>query len=193
MSSISVHSGRVARPNGWWGMAVFVATEATFFGTLIGTWIYLRFYNAHWPPRGVPLPAVLTPTLLTLALLSTSIFMQLAWHAGRDRRRQAAWGFVAVAFSVQLFYLVWQLHDYVDLWHVYDPRASAFASIFLTLLAADHAHVAIGILMNAWLLLKLATRLTRYRLTGLQAITFYWHAVNTITAVVLLVQLSPHL
>src|SRR6185437_11423193 len=28
---------RLARPNGWWGMALFVAAEATLFGTLIGS------------------------------------------------------------------------------------------------------------------------------------------------------------
>ena len=38
---------RLARPNGWWGMAIFVATEATLFGTLIGTYFYLRFNNLH--------------------------------------------------------------------------------------------------------------------------------------------------
>ena len=30
--------------------SLFVATEATLFGTLVGTWVYLRFENAHWPP-----------------------------------------------------------------------------------------------------------------------------------------------
>ena len=49
MSSAS-YAQRVARPNGWWGMAVFVATEATLFGTLIGTYFFLRFDTAEWPP-----------------------------------------------------------------------------------------------------------------------------------------------
>ena len=41
---------------------------------------------------------------------------------------------------------------------------------------------------------RLATRLTPYRLRGLQATTFYWHAVNAITiAVLFVVDLSPHL
>ena len=48
-------------------------------------------------------------------------------------------------------------------------------------------------MLTAWLLVRLATRITPYRLRGLQAITFYWHAVNVITLAVLLVGLSPYL
>jgi cytochrome c oxidase subunit 3 len=190
---MSAVAERSARPNGWWGMAVFVAAEATLFGTLMGTYLYLRFQNAHWPPAHVAKPPVLTPALLTLALVSTSIPVQLAWRAGRDRRRPAAWRWLAVAFAVQLGYLVWQFHDYVLAVHAMHPQASAYSSVYLTLLGADHLHVLAGVLLDAWLLLRISSRLTRYRLVGLQATTFYWHAVNTITALVLLVQVSPHL
>jgi cytochrome c oxidase subunit III len=184
---------RPARPNGWWGMAVFVATEATLFGTLIGTYIYLRLHNAHWPPQHLPKPPVLTPTLLTAALLLTSVPMQLAWSAARDGRRARAWRLLWLAFAVQLVYLVWQLHDFVHLVHVYPPRGSAWSSLYITTLGADHAHVLAGLLLNAWFLARISSRLTRYRLVGLRATTFYWHAVNTITAVVLAVQLSSYL
>jgi heme/copper-type cytochrome/quinol oxidase subunit 3 len=174
-------------------MVVFVATEATLFGTLVGTYIYLRFHNAHWPPARLPAPPVLTPTLLTAALVATSIPMFLASRAVGAGRRAVAWRALAVAFAVQLVYLVWQLHDYVDAIHVYPPRESAWASVYVTLLGADHAHVLVGVLLNAWFLLRISSRLTRYRAVGVQATAFYWHAVNVITLVVLAVQLSPHL
>ena len=37
MSAVTPYPRRRAKPNGWWGMALFVATEATLFGTLIGS------------------------------------------------------------------------------------------------------------------------------------------------------------
>jgi cytochrome c oxidase subunit III len=181
---------RPARPNGWWGMAVFVATEATLFGALAGTYLYLSLRGVHWHPVRT---AVWTPALLTAALVSTSAAMQLAWRAGRTWRRAAAWRLVLLAFAVQLGYLIWQLHDYADAWHTLHPQASAWASVYLTLLGTDHLHVLAGVVMNAWLVLRLATRLTRYRLVALQAVTFYWHAVNVITVIVLAIQVSPHL
>jgi heme/copper-type cytochrome/quinol oxidase subunit 3 len=175
-----------ARPNGWWGMAVFVATEATLFGALIGSWVYLRLQNDHWPPQPLPGPPVLTPTLLTGALLLTSVLMQLAWQSGRAWRRGRAWLLIAGAFAIQLFYFAWQGHDYVLAIHAYPPDQTAFSSLYITLLGLSHAHVFVGLLLEAWLLARLATKLTRYRLVGLHATTFYVHAVNAITVAVLL-------
>jgi heme/copper-type cytochrome/quinol oxidase subunit 3 len=179
---MSAYAVRQARPNGWWGTAIFVATEATLFGTMIGTYGYLRFHNAHWPPPQIEPPAVLTPALLTLALVLTSVPMQLAWRSARRSARVRA----------LVLILVWQMHDYLDQYNRMRPQASAYASVYLTLLGTDHLHVLVGILLNAWLLLRLATGLTRYRLHALQSIVFYWHAVNVITVIVLLVQISPH-
>jgi cytochrome c oxidase subunit 3/cytochrome c oxidase subunit I+III len=184
---------RAARPKGWWGMVVFVATEATLFGTLVGTYLYLRLGNAHWPPLNVPKPPVLGPTLLTAALVLTSIPMYIASRAARGGRRETAWRATTVAFVVQLAYIVWQLHDFVHTLQVDDPQQSAWASIFVTLLGADHLHVIAGVLLSAWFVIRIWSRLTRYRIVGLQATAFYWHAVNAITVVVLAVQLSTHL
>jgi cytochrome c oxidase subunit I+III len=191
--SQSTLAARIARPNGWWGMALFVATEATLFGTIIGTYVYLRLRSDQWPPPGIDRPHALTPALLTLALVLTSIPVQAAWRAARDGRRRAAWRLLLLAFAVQLGYLVWQLHDYVGGLHATPPSQTAYASILFTLLGAAHAHVVVGLLLELWLLLKLATRTTTYRLTALQSTAFYWHAVNVITVVVLAVELSPHL
>ena len=184
---------RAARPKGWWGMAVFVATEATLFGAFVGTYLYLRIHNAHWPPlRTAELP-VLAPVLLTAALLSTSIPMQIASRAAGRGQRATAWRATAVAFVVQLVYLVWQLHDYLHTIDVNDPQQSAWASVFVTMLGADHLHVLAGVLLSAWFLIRIRSQLTRYRIVGLQSAAFYWHAVNVITLVVLAVQLSTHL
>jgi heme/copper-type cytochrome/quinol oxidase subunit 3 len=184
---------RAAREKGWWGMVVFIATESTLFGALVGTYIYLRIQNAHWPPPNVPKTPVLTPTLLTAALVLTSIPMHIASRAAGSGRRETAWRATAIAFVVQLVYIVWQLHDYVHTVHVYDPKQSAWASVYVTLLGADHVHVLAGVLLSAWFVLRIWSRLTHYRIVGLQTTAFYWHAVNTITLVVLVVQLSPHL
>jgi len=192
MSSAS-YAHRVARPNGWWGMAVFVATEATLFGTLVGTYWYLRFQADHWPPLGVPDPEVLLPVVLTLVLVSTSIPMQLAFVSARGGRLGATRLLLAVALLVQAGYLAMQIHLFVDDLHHFWPSATAYASIYFTLIGAHHAHVFVGILLNAWLLLRLSTGLTTYRLVGLQSTTFYWHFVNVLAVVVTLVQISPSL
>ena len=182
-----------AKPNGWWGMAVFVATEATLFGTLLGTYFYLELTNRRWPPAGVPDPKVLAPLLLTAALVATSVPVQIAASAARRDRVRLAQLALVVALLIQAAYLVLQLHLFVDDLDRFSPNASAYGSIYFTLVGAHHFHVVVGMLLEAWLVLRLVSGLTRYRLVGLQATAFYWHFVNVVAVVVVLTQVSPAL
>jgi heme/copper-type cytochrome/quinol oxidase subunit 3 len=182
-----------ARSNGWWGVVIFVMGETTLFLMLFASYFYLRLQVTHWPPRGIEKPPVLVPVLLTAALVLTSGAMQVAWRSARAGARTRAWTALAAAGVVQAGYLVWQLHDFVDEIHKAPPTHSAYSSIRTTMLGIDHAHVIHGLLLTAWLVVRLATRITPYRLRGLQAATFYWHAVNVLTVLVLAVDLSTYL
>jgi cytochrome c oxidase subunit I+III len=172
--------------NGWWGMVLFVAAEATLFGTLIGSYVFLRFRNEHWPPPGIAKPEVLVPVLLTAALVVSAVLVQLAW-------RRTALRFLAGAFAVQLGVFAWQVHDWVDAIHDAPPSHSTYSSIVTTMLGFGHAHLLLGLLIDAWLLVQLARRVTPYRLVGLQSTAFYWWAVSAISVAVLLTQESAHL
>jgi heme/copper-type cytochrome/quinol oxidase subunit 3 len=188
-----IDRSRAARPNGWWGMAIFVATEATLFGTLVGTYFYLEFTSSPWPPAGVPEPKVLVPLLLTAALVATSIPVQVAYNAARRDRVRLAQLALVLALVVQTAYLALQLHLFMDDLGSFSPNASSYASIYFTLVGAHHFHVLVGMLLEAWLVLRLVSGLTRYRLVGLQATAFYWHFVNVVAVVVVLTQVSPAL
>jgi cytochrome c oxidase subunit III len=192
MTAVTYETG-TARANGWWGVVVFVLGETTLFLMLFASYFYLRLQSTHWPPAGIAKPPVLTPALLTLALVLTSGAMQAAWAWARRGDRVRAWWALAAAATVQGGYLIWQVHDFVLDAHRQPPSHSAYSSIRLTILAIDHLHVLLGVLLTTWFVLRLATRLTPYRLRGLQAATFYWHAVNVITLAVLAVDLSPYL
>jgi len=185
--------GRISRPNGWWGIAVFVATEATLFGTMLGTYWYLRLKTPQWPPAGVADPEVLVPLLLTAGLVATSIPVQLAYSAARLERVVLARVALLLALVVQAGYLGYQIHLFQSDLDKFSPNQSAYASIYFTLLGAHHVHVLVGILLEAWILLRLVTGLTRSRLVALQATTFYWHFVNVLAVAVVLTQVSPSL
>lgn len=178
---------------GWWGMALFVAAEATLFGVLVATYFYLRFKSLEWPPSGAATPALTVPLVLLCVLVATSVPLQLAVRAARARRLGTARLLLALALFVQAGYLAMQMHEYAGDLSRFTPSQSAYASIYYTLLGAGHAHVALGVLLDLWLAGKLARGLTRYRLNALSAIVFYWHAVNVITVAVTLTTLSPAL
>jgi cytochrome c oxidase subunit III len=182
-----------AKPNGWWGMAVFVATEATLFGTLIGSYYDLRFRTPQWPPAGVPDPKLALPLVLLALLVASSIPVQLGATFARRGRAGVAQLALLAALLMQTAYLALQVHLFVDDLHRFSPQDNAYGSIYYTLVGAHHAHVVVGLLLEAWLLLRLFGGTTRYRTVGVQATAFYWHAVNVLAIAVTLVQLSPSL
>jgi heme/copper-type cytochrome/quinol oxidase subunit 3 len=166
-------------------MIILIAAEATLFGVFIGTYYYLRFKTPAWPPDGLPEPKWVVPLILVACLASTSVPMQLASRAVRAGRLAATRLLISLALLVQAGYFAYEVHDFSDQLHRFDITRDAYSSVYYTLLGADHGHVLLGVLFNLWLLGKLARGLTTYRLNAVQAITWYWHAVNMLTIVVL--------
>lgn len=189
----AVARARRGRATAFWGMALFVASEATLFAIMIGTYFYLRFKNLDWPPHGIPEPKLVVPLVLLGVLVAASAPMQLAARAGRAGRLAAARMFLVVALVVQSGYFAMEVHEYAGDLSRFGPAAHAYGSIYFLLLGADHAHVALGLLLDLWLLGKLVRGFTTYRLNALNAIAFYWHAVNLITIAVTLTTLSAAL
>ena len=188
---VLAHEARAAKPNGWWGMAVFVATEATLFGTLFGSYFSLRFHSAHWPPPGISEPHLTLPLVLTGVLVLTSVPMQLSVRAARAGRLGTARLSLLAAALVQTGYLAMQIHLFEHDLQLVPPGRSAYGSIYFTMLGAHHAHVFVGLVLDIWLLVRLLGGLTRYRLVGLQSSVFYWHFVNLLALAVVGAQLSP--
>jgi heme/copper-type cytochrome/quinol oxidase subunit 3 len=168
-----------------WGMAMLIASEATLFGSMIGSYYYLRFTSPRWPPLGTPEPRVVVPLVLAGVLATTSVPMQLAAVAARAGRLAATRALIVLALVVQSGYLGYEIHDFADQLHRSTPQQNAYGSIYYTLLGADHVHVCVGLVLSVWLLWKLARGLTMYRLNATQAVAFYWHAVNLLTLVVI--------
>jgi cytochrome c oxidase subunit III len=180
-----VVSQRVSKPAAWWGMIILIASEATLFGALVGTYYYLRFNTVVWPPDGLPKPDLVAPLILLGVLVLSSLPMQIASRAARAGRLARTRLAIVAALVLQCAYFVYEIHDFRDQLHRFDITRDAYSSIYYTLLGADHAHVLLGILFNFWLLWKLVRGLTTYRVNAVQAVTWYWHAVNILTVVVI--------
>lgn len=57
----------------WWGTMGMIAIEGTVFALLMMSYIYLKGRNDHWPPAGVPTPAIMWGTVNTLILLASTV------------------------------------------------------------------------------------------------------------------------
>jgi heme/copper-type cytochrome/quinol oxidase subunit 3 len=172
-------------PLGWWGVAMLIATEAALFGMMVGSYFYLRFKALSWPPHGIPEPKLLVPLILLGVLLVSTLPMWRAAHSATPRR------WLLLALLLQAGYFAMEVHDFQDDLHDFTPQQHAYGSIYYTLLGADHGHVAVGLLLDVWLLWKLLHGMTRYRRNALRAIAFYWYGVAVLTLIVTLTVLSP--
>jgi heme/copper-type cytochrome/quinol oxidase subunit 3 len=188
-----VERARRTLPNGWWGALLFVATEAALFGSVIASYFYLRLKAAQWPPAGVPQPHVALPVALTIALVATSVPLVGAARAAGRGHAGAAFRLLAVAALVQAAYLGVQIHELAGDFHKFDARGTAYGSAYFTTLILHHAHVAIGLLLEVWIMARLLSGLTNYRVVGVRVIALYWHFVNLTAIAVTLTVISPAL
>jgi heme/copper-type cytochrome/quinol oxidase subunit 3 len=175
-------------------MVLFLCSEITIFGTLLATYFYLDFDARQWPPPGITPPTISWPAIATGWLVLTSIPMWMASRAARRGARAPVLGLISVALIAQGVYLAAQIilfrHDLND----FRPQDTAYGSIYFTMLAAHHAHVLLGLLLDAVVLAYVTLRgLTNYWLTAVRGVAIYWHVVNGIAVLVLLTQLSPSL
>ncbi|MGH2874985.1 MAG: cytochrome c oxidase subunit 3 [Solirubrobacteraceae bacterium] len=194
-SAAAVAARRGAEPNGWWGMALFLCAEVTLIGTLIGSYFYLDFGSARWPPPGIEAPKITIPCISTGVLLALT---PLLWGAARSAKRgmrNRAILLIAIAWVVQMAYLGLQIKLLGDDLQKFLPNGhsgTAYGSIYYTLLVADHGHVLLGILLDAVVLYKLIVRgLNSYWLIGVRGLALYWYVVNFLVAAILVTSLSP--
>src|SRR4029079_12892572 len=117
----------------------------------------------------------------------------LAVRSARLGRARAAWLLVLLALVVQCAYLGVQIHEFTSELAEMSPKDSSYASIYFTLLGAHHIHVAVGILLSLWLVTRLLSGMTNYRLTALRAIALYWYFVAALGGAVVFTQIYPSL
>jgi heme/copper-type cytochrome/quinol oxidase subunit 3 len=181
-----------ARSSGWWGMVLLIATEATLFTVLIAAYFYLRFRTpGAWPPGRLGDPRIVKPLITTLILVASSAPIALATSAigRRDVGRLRIGLLVAVVLDVVFLILQRQLVD--SSLQTFHPGDAAYGSIFYTLIGLHAAHVALGVLLGAWAVLR-TIRFDRTAIVTVRVVALYLHFVNVLAAVVFLVlYLSP--
>jgi cytochrome c oxidase subunit I len=188
-----VDSARRTLPNGWWGVLLFIATEATLFSALIASYFYLRFQAHAWPPPGIEKPKVVLPLVLTGILVATTLPLLAAGRAGVAGRVRTAWWLLLLAFVVQGAYIGIQFHEFASDLDKFSPSDTAYGSSYFTVLGLHHAHVIAGLLLEGWLLARLLGGMTRYRQIALRVNVLYWTFVNVLAIPIVLTQISPSL
>ena len=181
-----------ARPSGWWGMVLLIATEATLFALLLATYFYLRFETVGpWPPDGIADPKIVKPLIATIVVAAAAV--PLGWAsatAGRLRPRDAQLG-LATGIGLGVGFLVFQYVLVQESLDRFRPETNAYGSIFYTLVGLHFVHVAVGVLLAIWALARTA-RFDRTAVLTVRVTSLYWSFMAVVSAVVFLtLYLSP--
>jgi heme/copper-type cytochrome/quinol oxidase subunit 3 len=181
-----------ARPTGWWGMVLLIATEATLFALLLATYFYLRFETlGGWPPDGIAEPAILKPLLATLILLGAAVPFAFASTAADGLRPPAAQLALVSGIVLGVGFLVFQYVLVQESLDRFRPETNAYGSIFYTLVGLHFVHVAAGVLLAVWALAR-TWRFDRTAIVTVRVTALYWYFLAAIAAVVFLtLYLSP--
>ncbi len=179
--------------SGMWGIVLFVSSEAMFFTALFTTYFYLRGRIPEWEPifgekptwqvdpilSAIGLGAVGLPTLNTIALLASSVTMQLAVNAIKKGDRGSLRNWLIPTVVLGALFVGGQGYEYTRLGFL--PRDGIFAGVFFTLTGFHGAHVTGGVILNAIMLYRTARgQFSARRHIAVEAASIYWHFVDVV-------------
>jgi|SwirhisoilCB3_FD_contig_71_786749_length_1733_multi_2_in_0_out_0_1 heme/copper-type cytochrome/quinol oxidase subunit 3 len=188
------HGTGSGRSMQWWGMILFIASEALIFANFIAAYLYLEIRN--WNNAAWHLPSDITYPIINTIILICSSFP--AHYAGRGiakgNQRQLKIG-LALTVLMGAVFLGGQVIEYTGLFgdFGFTPQSSIFGSAFFTLTGFHGLHVTVGaIFLLICLIRSMRGDFTAKHHFAVQAAEMYWHFVDIVWIIVFtLIYLVP--
>lgn len=180
-----VPAGR--RP-GWWGMVLFLVTDASAFASMIAAYYYLQFVTSgQWPPASDPLPKLVKASIITGVIVASCLPMALAdLGLKRGSRARAALGTLLTGLCGTTFVAL-ELWEYSDELTTTWPQKDSYGSIFYALTGFHVLHIMVGTVFLLVLALTAATgRLTRRHHVVVRVFSLFWYVSVVIWVVIYL-------
>ncbi|HEY8310533.1 MAG TPA: cytochrome c oxidase subunit 3 [Gemmatimonadaceae bacterium] len=164
----------------WWGMSLFIATEAAVFVYLIASYFYVGGSAATWPPLT---PSVRITGFNTILLLLSSGSAIAAEKSVKRNSTGMLRAWLAITIVLGGTFLAFQVYEYTTL--EFHPQTDAYGSFFYLITGLHGAHVALGLLMLSYVLLRaFAGHFDSVRHSAVRNAILYWHFVDVVWLVV---------
>ena len=181
VSSAGPAVGRLGIESGKLGMWVFLASEVMFFAGLLSAYIVLRMAHPAWPGPGGHL-SVPIGTANTLILIGSSMTMALGVGAAARREPGRLRLFLLATMLLGCAFLGIKFFEYeAKFHHGIGPSTNIFWSCYFTLTGLHGLHVAIGVLVNLWVLAHTwGPRFWTEKRHVVELSGLYWHFVDIV-------------
>lgn len=165
------------------GMLLFIISEIMVFGGFFTAYFFIRVVEGNpWPAEGTELPKLIAG-FNTLVLLSSSVTIHWALEGIKRGNRFALKAGMVTTFMLGLTFLFVQVNEYVNIG--FAPSESAQASVFYGLTGLHGAHVAIGLMLLAFVTIRaFRGHFSPESHRGVEIPGIYWHFVDVMWVVV---------
>lgn len=170
------------------GMWLFIISDALTFSALILAYSYVRLSTPQWPTPFPFSPAIIFSTVMTFALLTSSLTMVMAVAAAhrRDHRKTVLWLLATMVFGatfVVLHAMEWNhlIHEGLRPWGSPWPEwpdTPLFGGTFFGLTGMHMLHVTVGILYLGIMAFGFGTK--RFKPEDVEVSGLYWHFVDLV-------------
>jgi len=167
---------------GTWGMVLFITTEAVLFLMLFFSYFYLGRDKPRWPTDEPPRLSVALAMLVALGASSVIlVWGERQIRAGREGvARAAAVGTIVLGAA----FLALQALEYREHLEKLAPSTDAYASIFYTITSVHALHVALGLLMLAYVVALPSLESAEPPHRAFRNVSLYWHFVDAVWFVI---------
>jgi cytochrome c oxidase subunit 3/cytochrome o ubiquinol oxidase subunit 3 len=170
-----------------WAMAAFLVSEASFFSTLIITYLTLATRDATSPTPHDTLS--LGPVVaMTFCLLASSVTIHLAARRGTARSTFVLWWGSTIVLAI--LFLLGTAREWQNLIveHHLTISRNLFGTAYYTLIGFHALHVTVGVVAMAVVAgLTVARKISPDREPAVELISWYWHFVDAVWIIVFFV------
>jgi cytochrome c oxidase subunit 3 len=171
-------------PNGVLGIAAFLTSEMTLFGSLIFAYLYIRRAATTWPPQGWHAFDWHLALVNTVVLLSSGVFMHFAYQALRRGNVRRMITLLVITIILGIAFLSGQAYEYIHVQGGLAINSSIFGATFFTLTGLHGLHVSIGVIFLLVVLVNtLRGKYNQEHDMVVNAATLYWHFVDAVWVV----------
>lgn len=157
----------------------FILAEAFIFIAFIVSYWALRLMSESWPPEGTPHIGYVTPIIMTVLLVASSITIHFAEEKLEHNDRGGFISFLVVTIVLGAAFMVLSINEWSHLMgEGFNFSTNIYGSSFFSITGFHLSHVAVG--LSLFICILIPAFRGNISKTFVKSASVYWHFVDII-------------